>query len=224
MEKEKWSKKDKIACSVIFAVAIITFVVFFSTITLSYFFDTHEAFDDITAGSVSIVVQGGPNNDGQIKFPEVLTPNTQYKVEDYMTGSNYDMMYRVQNKSTSGAVFVMLKLESNYLDLIRPSINRDYSYTYWVCGTNYEDDWDGKTEYLYYMSAIGKDSTTNWLCKYWQVGNFERPLSGSQINMSITAYAVQAQGGAVLELIDDGTDGWQYAPQIFIDMVEAYAG
>lgn len=223
MGKEKWTKKDKIACSIIFAVAILTFVVFFSTITMSYFFDSHQALDTVTAGNVNIVALGGPNNDGQIKFPEVLTPNTLYKVEDYMTGSNYDMLYRVQNKSNSGSIYVMVKLESNYLDLVRPRPDMTYSsgYSYWLSGGNYDPSWDGKTEYFYYMSPVANNATTEWLCRYWQVGNFTNELKGSQINMSITAYAVQAQGGAVLDLINNNVDGWQYAPQVFIDMVSA---
>ena len=97
MNTDKWTKKDKIACSIVFVVSVIVFVVFFSTMTLAYFFDTHTASDVITAGQVSIKAIGGPNNDGQIKFPEVLTPNTQYAVDNslYMTGSNQNMAYAV---------------------------------------------------------------------------------------------------------------------------------
>lgn len=221
----KWTKKDKIACTIIFSIAIITFAVFFSGITLSYFFDTHTAFDTIEAGRVDIEIVGGANNDGQIKFPSVITPNTLYSIDDYMTGSNRDLALKVKNNSTSGPVFIMVKLTSDDLDVISPVSYTDTRGKYWVSG-------EGHPEYLYYMTALDQNDITNPLCYYWQVGNFDDPVKNDgqfpNISLKTNAYAVQAQGGAVLELINDTTStedaikGWRFAPQIFRDMVVSY--
>lgn len=219
MEKQKWTKKDKIACSIIFAISITIFVVFFSSMTLSYFFDTHSASDLITAGSVSISLQGGPNGDGQIKFPEVLNPNSTYNVSDYVTGSNYDMGVSVKNTSTSGPVFIMVKLESEYLKYLRPVLKIDSLGNYWIGGTTTSDS----EYYLYYMNAVGQGVSTEFICNSWQMGDYSRALSGSQVTMKITAYAIQSQGGAVLEMIAGNVDGWQNAPQLFVKMVEEYS-
>ena len=83
MRTRNWTRKDRAACIIIFTICVLTFVVFFSTITLSYFYDEHSASKFITAGEVNVVAMGGPSNDGRIQFPELLTPNTQYGVDKY---------------------------------------------------------------------------------------------------------------------------------------------
>lgn len=207
MERKKWTKKDKIACITIFSICIITAVVFLSTMTLSYFFDTHSASQVITAGSVSIKVTGG-NSAGYIEFSDTLTPNTQYKVTD-------NTKLNIQNTSTSGAVFLMVKITSDYSRLIRPMLQATSWETgkYWVVGTN--------MDYFYYMSPLDTNYSCD-LCDGWQVGNITNAISGSSVEYKITVYAVQYQGGAVTSLINSNTDGWQYAPQIFKDMVSNY--
>lgn len=214
MGTDKWTKKDKIACSIVFVVSVVVFVVFFSTMTLAYFFDTHTASDVITAGQVSIKAIGGPNNDGQIKFPEVLTPNTQYSVNDslYMTGSNQNLAYAVQN---TGAIpiYVMVKVEGTYLDYILPTTYSDFSGTYWAIGSGFEAE--DNTLYFFYMSPVTKNMTTRNLCSQWQTKNFTNAIAGEGISIKITAYAVQTQGDAVKDMIQGSIDGWQYAPQLF---------
>ena len=166
------------------------------------------------AGEVKIRTIGGPTNNGQIQFPEVLLPNTHYDVSDHKTGDNYNLAYEVVNESTSGAVFVMLKIESSYYDIIKPILNSQINGDYWVTG-------DGHSEYLYYMKPLEAGQQAA-LCSSWQVGNYGNALNGSAINYKITAYAVQIQGSAIDEMIAANVDGWQYAPQIFIDMTANY--
>ena len=214
MDTKKWTKKDKIACIVIFTICILTFIVFLSTMTLSYFYDDHSANGLIVAGEVKIKTIGGPTNNGQIQFPEILIPNTQYKVADYKTDSNYNLAYEVVNESTSGAVFVMLKLESDYFGIIKPTLKSQINGDYWVTGEN-------NSQYLYYMRPLDVGQQAS-LCDSWQVGNYTNALNGRAVNYKITAYAVQIQGTAVDELIASNVDGWQYAPQIFKDMTANY--
>lgn len=214
MSTKNWTKKDKIACIIIFSICILTFVVFLSTMTLSYFYGEHSANGLITAGEVKIKAIGGPTNNGQIQFPEVLLPNTQYQVSDYVTNGNYDLAYSVLNEGTSGAVFVMVKLDSNYINVIRPTLKTQELGGYWVSGVEHG-------EYLYYMKPLESNQQAS-LCSSWQVGNYTNALKGKAINYKITAYAVQVQGDAVDAMISGNVDGWQYAPQIFKDMVQAY--
>jgi len=215
MNTEKWTKKDKIACSIVFVISLVVFVVFFSTMTLAYFFDTHTASDVITAGQVSIKAIGGPNNDGQIKFPEVLTPNTQYSVgnSQYMTGSNQNMAYAVQNTGVI-PIYVMVKIEGGYLDYIVPTTyHNSWSVNYWAIGNGFESI--DNTLYFFYMTQVAKGMNTTSLCQQWQTKNFTNAIAGSDVSIKITAYAVQAQGSAVKEMILGNIDGWQYAPEIF---------
>ena len=208
MSTKHWTKKDKIACTIIFVISILTFVVFLSTMTLSYFYDEHSASDIITAGTVSIKVTGGSDGNGSIEFPSVLTPNTLYNTSDYS-----ELIYRVTNTSTSGDIYLMLKLESANVKLIRPVLKGSSTGHYFAVGGD-------NAEYLFYMTPLAKNTAAT-LCTEWQVGNFTNAsaLDGSAITYTITAYAVQAQGGAVEALIAGNVDGWQYAPQIFRDMV-----
>ncbi len=207
MERKKWTRKDKIACITIFSICIITAVVFLSTMTLSYFFDTHSASQVITAGSVSIEVTGG-NSNGYIEFSDTLVPNTQYSVTN-------NTKLTIKNTSTSGAVFIMVKITSDYSRLIRPITTASslVNGQYWVVGTN--------MDYFYYMSPLNQNYSCD-LCDGWQVGNITNAIGGSDVNYKLTVYAVQYQGGAVTALINSNTDGWQYAPQIFKDMVSNY--
>ena len=204
MNTKNWTKKDKVACIIIFVISILTFVVFLSTMTLSYFYDEHSASDFVTAGTVSIKVTGGSDGNGSIEFPSVLTPNTFYKTSEYNK-----LIYKVTNTSTSGDIYLMIKLESDYINLIRPSIDRNY----WVVGGD-------NAEYLYYIKPIARNTTVD-LCTSWQVGNFTNAtvMDGTAVTYKITAYAVQAQGGALEALIAGNVDGWQYAPQIFRDII-----
>ena len=204
MSAKNWTKKDRIASIVIFTICIVTFVVFFSTITLSYFYDEHSASKFLTAGEVNIVVSGGPSNDGRIQFPETILPNTQYSISE-----NTDLKYSISNKSTSGSVYVMLKIDSVYYDWIKPVLAPSSDGDYWVIGA--------EMEYLYYMKPLEKNEQAD-LCSYWQIGNISNTIKGSTITYIITAYAVQTQGDALKALIESDSDGWQYAPQIFKDM------
>lgn len=210
MNTKHWTKQDRIACVIIFTICIITFVAFLSTMTLSYFYDTHSASGIITAAEVKIKAVGGPENNGQIQFPAVLTPNTQYSVSDYTTNGNYHLKYEVVNEGNSGTVYVMLKLESNYLDVIKPLLETVADGRYWVTG-------DVHSEYLYYMTPLGVNQSAP-LCNTWQVGNMSTAIMGEAVTYKITAYAVQTQGTAINEMIAGNVDGWQYAPQIFKDM------
>ena len=160
----------------------------------------------LTAGNVSIKVSGGSDGNGSIEFPEVLTPNTQYSVID-----DTNLVYRVTNTGTS-SIYLMLKLESTYLDIIRPTlISNIYSEgKYFVCG-------EGHSEYLFYMKAVNKNENVT-LCTQWQVGNFTNDISGNSVDYKITAYAVQSEGGAIDAMIAGNVDGWQYAPEIFKTM------
>ena len=205
MSTRNWTKKDRVACIIIFAICVLTFVVFFSTITLSYFYDEHSASKFITAGEVNIVAGGGPSNDGRIQFPELLAPNTQYKVSEYS-----DLKYTITNQSTSGDVYVMIKLSSSHIDWIRPVLLSADTGKYWVSGVE-------NTEYLFYMMPLGKGVSAQ-LTATWQVGNISQTIQGNQVSYTITAYAVQTQGDALKALIESNSDGWQYAPQIFKDM------
>lgn len=210
MNSKSWTKQDRIACIIIFTICVITFVAFLSTMTLSYFYDTHSASGIITAANVKITAVGGPENNGQIQFPTVLLPNTQYGVSDYTTNGNFNLKYEVVNQGNSGSVYVMLKLESNYFDVIKPILKTSVDGRYWVTG-------DAHSEYLYYMIPLEVDHSAP-LCDSWQVGNISTAIMGSAVTYKITAYAVQTQGTAIKEMIAGGVDGWQYAPQIFKDM------
>ena len=205
MGAKNWAKKDKIACIIIFTICILTFVAFFSTITLSYFYDEHSASKFIVAGEVDIVALGGPNNDGKIQFPEVLNPNTQYLVSNYS-----GLRYEIKNQSTSGSVYVMLKITSDYFKWIKPIIVAKSTGKYWVVA-------EGHSEYLYLMKPLEKGETVD-LASYWQVGNIPQSIQGNAVTYTITAYAVQTQGDALKALMESNSDGWQYAPQIFKDM------
>lgn len=212
MSTRNWTRKDRIACIVIFTICILTFVAFFSTITLSYFYDEHSASGFITAGEVDIVATGGPANDGRIQFPEILHPNTQYKTSEYS-----GLTYSVKNQGSSGPVYVMLKLESAHLDWIRPYLKTEPTDNkYWVLGD------DGYSEYLYYMNPLGI-SESAVLTTAWQVGNIPQSIQGQAVTYKITAYAVQTQGDALKALIESNSDGWQHAPQIFKDMAGVVA-
>lgn len=217
MKQQSWTKKDKILSVAIFTVAIAVFVVFFSTVTFSYFFDTTSLSDTAVAGYVSIETLGGPNNDGKIKFPEVITPNTSYAIDNtlYMTGGNYNMGYSVKNNGQA-PVYVMVKLEGEHIDLIRPTSVSTYDGKYWAVGQNFDLS---KEIYMYYMTSVEANVETAKLCDYWQVGNFDNLLAGKDVKIKITAYAVQSQGQAASEMIAGNIDGWQYAPALFKDMV-----
>ena len=209
MDTKNWSKKDRIACIIIFSICILTFVVFVSAMTLSYFYDTHSASGIITAGEVKIAALGGPSNDGKIQFPSVLAPNTQYFVED-----DNNLMYSVVNRSSTGSVFVMLKLESDYFNIVKPILEPNSDGSYWATG-------EGDSHYLYYMKPLEQGESA-LLCDAWQVGNISNLIKGSAITYTITAYAVQSQGDAVIALVDSNSDGWGNAPQIFVDMASSF--
>lgn len=206
MNTKNWTKKDKVACTIIFTICILTFVVFLSTMTLSFFYDEHSASDIITAGTVSISVTGGADGKGGIEFPEVLAPNTIYSTTDYPS-----LAYKVTNTSTSGSIYLMIKLSSENIYVIRPIMRVVTTNDKFVVGGD-------NAQYLFYMQPIAKNSTVQ-LTNSWQVGNFTNAIDGSQVTYKITAYAVQAQGGAVEALIAGQVDGWQYAPQVFRDMI-----
>lgn len=207
METKTWTKKDKIACVSIFVVAIIVFVTFLSTITLSFFYDIRTESDTITAGQANFTVSGGPNNDGVLSFPSPLTPNTYYLGSDYKTGNNLDMVFTIKNTSNFGAVYVMLQIDSDYWGYLNPVLSSN-----WVYGKA-----DG---YFFYMVALGKNASVNFNTG-WTTGNFTVPLMGSRVNMTFNTYVVQAEGGAVDELVLDSSSPWYYAPQVFIDMATA---
>lgn len=200
--KKQWTKQDRIACITIFAICVITFVSFLSAMTLSYFFDTHTAENILTSGEVKISVSGGPNNDGQIQFPLVVMPNTQYSAID-----DPNLKYTILNEGTSGTVYVMVKLDSTYSNIIMPTVNEN-----WVTGEG-----EGGSTYLFYMGKldIGQSIT---LCDYWQIGNYENSIDGRTVTYTITAKAIQTQGSALSNMILASQGGWQYAPQIFKDM------
>ena len=219
MNTKKWTRKDKIACTIIFVVSILTFVVFLSTMTLSYFYDEHSANKVIVAGKVSVKITVSGVENAKLQFPEILTPNTTYNVSEY-SGLNC----KVTNTSTSGNIYLMIKLKSEYIDIIRPITTISYNNVYFVYGNGTDDastpEVEDNCRYLFYMKSIGPWEYAT-LCDSWQVGNYTNKLKGSEIDYEITAYAVQTQGGAVQALMDGHVDGWQYAPEIFRNMVAA---
>jgi hypothetical protein len=109
----------------------------------------------------------------------------------------------------------MLKITSDYFRYIKPILGSNDTGQYWVVGEG-----SGHSNYLYYMKPIAPNEEVV-LCNGWQVGNITNAIKGSAVTYTITAHAVQIQGGAINELMA-GDDGWQYAPQIFRDMVSVY--
>jgi len=211
---QTWTKKDKIACIFIFTIAILTFVTFLSTITLSYFYDKHTVNDIVTAGKVSITVKGGHDGNGTIKFPDVITPYTSYRTDSYP-----ELAYTVKNTSTSGAIFLMLEVRNNFDGVIIPTRHGMNSHQYFYQGdpdATYAEG-DSATNYLFYYEPLLYNNSVT-VIQSWYVGNIGNDISGNDVSITITAHAVQVQGGAIEHM----QGGWQYAPAEFIEMTEAY--
>lgn len=199
---KSWTKKDKIACIIIFVMAVLTTVVFVSSITLSYLFDTHSVNGALTAGLVDFKFGGGTNNDGKIELPATISPNTEYIASKYS--------FTITNTSTSGAIFVYVKVEAN--DYIRSVL--------------YNDNWKGSTtdnSYYYYMAPVAQNSTITF-CTGFKTLDFGNINAGEKITITLTVGAVQAQGGACKAMIEDNVDGWGYAPTEFVTYVTNYNG
>lgn len=187
---KNWTKKDKIACIIIFAMAILTTITFVSSITYSFLFDTHSVSDAITAGKVSL------NLTGPIQFPTTITGNTVY------SGANYTL--NITNTSTSGAVYVYVCFEGN--DFIRP-IPKD---TDWCGG-----DTDETKNYFFYKGKVTIGSTITF-CEAFRTLDIGNSVENSAVNINFTVGAVQAQAGACEALIQGGVEGWANAPASFV--------
>ena len=199
---KSWTKKDKIACIIIFVMAVITTVVFVSSITLSYLFDTHSVNSAITAGLVDFKFTGGPNNDGKIQFPSTISPNTVY------SGANYT--FTITNTSTSGAIFIYVKVEANdYVRALPAS-------TTWLGSTT-------DNNYYFYKAAVPQNASITF-CTRFKTLDFGNANAGEKVTVTLTVGAVQAQGGACTALISGKVDGWENAPTAFASFVASYTG
>lgn len=199
---KSWTKKDKIACIIIFVMAVITTVVFVSSITLSYLFDTHSVNSAITAGLVDFKFTGGPNNDGKIQFPATISPNTIY------SGTNYT--FTITNTSTSGAIFIYVKVEANdYVRALPAS-------TTWLGSTT-------NNNYYFYKAAVSQNTSVTF-CTKFKTLDFGNTNAGEKVTVTLTVGAVQSQGGACTALINSSVDGWENAPTTFKNFVASYTG
>jgi len=196
-----WTKKDRIACVIIFVMAIVITITFVSSITLSYLFDTHSVSDAITAGKVQFTLGGGPSSDGKIKFADVLSPNTTY------TGTNYTLT--IKNTSTSGAVYVYVYVEAS--DVIKPIPKSSL----WLGG-----DTEATKGYFFYKGTIAQDATLTF-CDAFRTLDFGNPEAGQAVTLNVTVGAVQSQAGACKALINGGVEGWANAPAAFKTYVGA---
>ena len=190
---KSWTKKDKIACIIIFAMAIFTTITFVSSITFSFLFDTHSVSDAITAGKVELNVAG------PIQFPTVVTGNTVY------SGTNYTL--KVTNKSTSGDVYIYVCYEGNAF--VKPIPNG----TNWLGG-----DTDLTKNYFFYKDKVPAGTTITF-CEAFRTLDIGNSVEGTAVNVNFTVGAVQAQAGACKALIDSGVEGWKNAPTAFIALL-----
>lgn len=197
---KNWTKKDKIACIAIFAMSVIVAITFISTITMSYLFDTHSLDNTLTAGLVDFKFGGGTNNDGKFALP-VLNPNNYYSGDDYTL--------TITNTSTSGAVFVCVKVETADYVRVLPYNNM------WVGGT--------ENNYYYYNGAISKSGAITFMNSFRTL-DFNNTVGNAaeSVNIKFIVTAIQAQGGACKALIESGTGCWAYAPETFKTTVTNY--